>query len=282
VEQVAALYDPERHFLHAAVFGQDPGVMCKSYGAVALWLLGYPDTARQQCGRALEMSLGLSPTTQAVAPHFAAMVNQLCGNHARAGEFADRAIAVSREHGLSFWMAGGTVLCGWALAAAGQYEEGLAKLRQGLADWHMTGSVTYETYYLGLLADVLTAMQQFDEARQVLDEALALVERTEERFFEPELYRLRGMVLLAKGADADLASLRPARDDLVRARDLAVQQKTRSLELRAALSLYELARRSGSTMEERARLAEVYSAFTEGFQTPDLTAAEILLEGAAD
>ena len=278
VEQVAALYDPKRHCLHAAVFGQDPGVMCKSYGAVALWLLGYPDTARQQCERAIQMSAGLSPTTQAVAPYFAAMVQQLCGNGPQTLEYAQRAMAIAGEHGLSFWTAGGGVLSGWALAAQGSPAEGLAKLRQGLADWRATGSVTYETYYLGLLAEVLAGVKQFDEALQVIDEALTLVKRSGERFYEPELYRLRGEVLLALGGKSDLAAAIGARDDFRRSLDVAREQSARALELRAALSLAELDRVSGSGHEGRGLLADVYAAFAEGSETADLKQAQAMLE----
>jgi predicted ATPase/tRNA A-37 threonylcarbamoyl transferase component Bud32 len=274
VEQVAAIYDPKRHCLHAAVFGQDPGVMCKSYGAVALWLLGFPDTAAQQCERAMQMSAGLSPTTQAVAPHFAAMVQQLCGNSSQTLECAQRAIAIAGEHGLSFWMAGATVLCGWAMAAEGSQAEGLAKLRQGLDDWRATGSVTYETYYLGLLAEVLAGGQQFDEALEVLEEALALVERSGERFYEPELYRLRGEVLLARGGKSERGTVRLAQDSFRRSLEIARQQSARSLELRAAMSVTELDRALGIGGAGRALLDEIFAAFTEGFETADLKRAQ--------
>ena len=119
VEQVAALYDPERHREHSSVFGQDPGVICKAYGAVVLWLLGFPDSAVQQSEAAIQLSRDRSPTSQAVALHFAGMVHQLRRDVTRTLECANRAAAIAAEHRLSFWLASAAVLGGWALAKSG-------------------------------------------------------------------------------------------------------------------------------------------------------------------
>src|SRR5262245_2850245 len=81
--------------------------------------------------------------------------------------------ALAAEHGFSFWLAGAEVLRGWARAECGA-EDGVDQLRHGLRDWLMTGSVTYHTYYLGLLAEVLLRRGRADAARPVLEEALAL------------------------------------------------------------------------------------------------------------
>src|SRR5262249_3231724 len=77
VEQAGALYDPKRHLAHAHLFGQDPGVICKAFGAVALWILGCPRQAVQQSDAAIAMSRALSPSSQAIAWFFAAMLHQL-------------------------------------------------------------------------------------------------------------------------------------------------------------------------------------------------------------
>jgi predicted ATPase/tRNA A-37 threonylcarbamoyl transferase component Bud32 len=278
VELVAALYDPDRHRAHAAMFGQDPGVMCKAYGAVALWLLGYPDTAQQESQRAIEMSAGHSPSTQAIALHFASMVHQLRRDGLATREYARRARAISAEHGLSFWLAGGKVLSGWALAAEEMIDGGLMRLRQGVADWRATGSVTYETYYLGLLAEVLARQRQFDEALRVLEESLALVERIGERLYEAELYRIRGETLLAAAGGPKPDTDQRAAEDFGKARDIARKQGVRSLELRAAVSLARLETRLGDAQAARRRIADLYGTFTEGLHTPDLKEAKALLD----
>jgi predicted ATPase len=266
VEQAATLYDPDRHVAHAWLFGQDPGIMCHAFGEVALWLLGYPEQALWQSEAAIRRSRGLSPSSQAVAHHFAAMLHQLCRDGERAKSCAETSIAIASEHGFSFWRAGGHVLYGWALAATGHADEGLHYLRQGLRDWRATESVTYETYFLGLLVDVLKAQGQIEAGRRTVDEALDLARRTGEGLYEAELHRLRGELCLPDHRDE-------AERWFHQALELAHRQDARSLGLRAAMSLVRL----NPGAEEKRTLAEVYGRFTEGFQTPDLQEASALL-----
>jgi len=268
------LYDPAQHREHSFQFGQDPGVICKAFGAVSLWLLGYADAARRQSQQAIEMSEGLSANSQAVALHFAAMVNQLCGDAERTAHFAQAAIDLSTEQGFSFWLAGAHVFKGWAVAVSGNLDAGLAELRQGIADWAATGSVTYRTYYLGLQAQVLALQGARKDAAPLLDEALALVDATEERFYEPELRRLRGEIARqavgSSGAD-------PATADYARALSIARQQETKSLELSAALSLAveaDAPAREASLQQ----LAQTYRWFTQGLDTALLQKCRTILE----
>lgn len=238
-EQVAALYDPDQHRTHSFLFGHDPSIISKAYGAVVLWLLGYVDAAEQQSAEAVEMSRDLSPTSQAVAWHFAAMVHQFRCDVPRTRQSAEACAAIGAEHGLSFWRASGAVMTGWALAASGQVENGLARLRRGLHDWRATSSVTYETYYLGLLAEVLAGQRQFAESQQLLDQALALVGRTGEGFWAAELHRLRGETHLSSSQTPD--AIERAQSDFRQALDIARRQSAKSLELRATSSLTRLA-----------------------------------------
>jgi serine/threonine protein kinase/predicted ATPase len=277
VEQATALYHPERHRTHSFLFGQDPGVICTAYGAVALWLLGHADQAQQQSANAIAMSRALSPNSQAVALFFAGMLHQLRRNAARAHTHADATCFVASEHGFSFWLAGGSVLSGWALAATGALDEGADRLRQGLRDWAATGSVTYRTYYLALLADVLARRGQVPEGLDVLAESLALVEQTGEGLFEAELHRLRGELLLQYAA-SDEPTQAEAEACFQRAGEVATRQGARALELRALMSLTRLHDRQGRGGAARSRLAECYAAFTEGFDTADLREAKALLE----
>jgi predicted ATPase/tRNA A-37 threonylcarbamoyl transferase component Bud32 len=276
MEQAMALYDPGRHDTHSFLFGQDPGVACTAFGAVALWLLGSPDEASRQSEAAVRRSEVLSPATRALALHFAGMLHQLRRDPARVRACVAASAAVAMEHGLSFWLAGAAVLEGWALVMSGA-DEGVGRLRQGLRDWLATGSVTYQTYYLGLLAEALGERGQFEEAGRVLEEALALAARTGEGLYESELYRLRGELLL-RGTDGAEAARR-AEDDFRRALEIAQRQEARSLQLRAAMSLCRLQRRTGAAKEGGERVAEVQGWFTEGFDTPDLKEARALLAG---
>jgi predicted ATPase len=281
MELGAALYDPERHRSHTFLYGQDPGVSCLAIGAVALWLLGYPGQALERSRRAISLAQELSqPNSLALALHFAAMLHQYRREGSATWERAQAALDVATEHGFSFWLAGGMVLRGWALASQGAEAGGRAQLQQGLAAWQATGSDTYRTYYLALLAETLNNEGRAEEGLGVLAEAHALVRSTGERFHEAELHRLQGELLLssaAKGAAPDGAEA-----CFRQAVAVARRQGARSLELRAAVSLGRLYRQQGRTAEARPLLAETYAWFTEGFDTRDLREAKALLEEVSE
>jgi adenylate cyclase len=139
--------------------------------------------------------------------------------------------------------------------------------------------VTYRTYYLGLLAEVLAGQGPAgaEEARGVLEEALALAARTGEGLYEAELYRLRGEARLLGPGEPSESALREAEEDCRRALDVARRQEAKALQLRAAMAVARLARRLGKPEDGRALLAEVYGRFTEGFETPDLAEAREVL-----
>jgi predicted ATPase len=271
VEQVSSLYHPERHRTHSFLFGQDPAVMCKSYGAVALWLMGYADQAARQIEEAIRMSRTLSPSSQAIALHFAAKVHQLRRDSSQVLRYSDESRAISSEHGFSFWFAGSSILSGWALASLGKPTEGLERLREGLRDWMATDSVTYQTYFLGLLAEVLFQQDRIEDGLRVVQEALELVEQTGERFYEAELYRLRGE-LLWKCLEATEDPTEPAQC-FEKALSVARNQQALSLELRAATSLARLLRSS----EAYRTLQEICARMAENLTTPDYTEAVSLL-----
>lgn len=101
-----------------------------------------------------------------------------------------------------YWLASGTIQRGWALVEHGRGEEGIAQMRQGLADFRATQASNMVPYFLALLAESYGTLGQLKNWLQVsegltlLDEALALVNKTEERFYEAELYRLKGELSL--------------------------------------------------------------------------------------
>src|SRR5262249_44265137 len=155
-KQGVALYDPMRHGNHTHLYGQDPKSSCLAFEAVSLWLLGYPDQARE-CSResvALSAELG-HPTSRALALYFATMLRQYCGEVSAVLESAEATAAIGLEHGLSLWIANSQVMRGWALTEQGAWDAGLAQLREGLTAWLATGAETHRTYFHGLLAEAL-------------------------------------------------------------------------------------------------------------------------------
>jgi predicted ATPase/DNA-binding winged helix-turn-helix (wHTH) protein len=276
----ASLYDPPHHYGLSSLFGQDPGVACRAFGAVAQWLLGYPDQALRTSREATRDSHQLlQPSSQALALHFAAMLHQLRREGREALACAELALAIAAEQGFSFWKAGATVLRGWALAECGETAQGIAVLREGLAAWQATASVTYRTYFLALLAELLRRDRRPAEALDLVGEALALAEPTGERIFEAELHRLRGELLLHSTARKKAGPVARADAEVCfrKALEVARGQNAKSLELRAAMSFSRLLRAQDRCDESRALLETTLAWFTEGFDSADLREAKALL-----
>ena len=185
-------------------------------------------------------------------------------------------MTVSRAQGFPFFLAWSTVLQGWALAEQGQEEAGMMQLHEGLAAWRATGAELTRPYMLAVLAEVYGKRAQATAGLNVLDEALAAVDRTAERWWEAEMYRLKGE-MLQQVPDENRQALWTPEACLQHALIIARRRQAKVLELRAAMSLHRLWRQQGQLGAAHQLLAEVYSRFTEGFSTADLREARALL-----
>src|SRR6266704_6437222 len=163
---------------------------------------------------------------------------------------------------------------GWALAHQGQAHAGITQLHQGLRAYHAIEAAILRPYWLALLAEAHGALGKPQAGLTVLTEALALVDTAGERWYESELYRLRGELLLQQNA----AKQAEAESCFAQAMAIAHNQQAKSFELRAATSLARLWQQQGKRQEAHDLLAPVYSWFTEGFDTLDLKDAKALLE----
>jgi TOMM system kinase/cyclase fusion protein len=278
VEEAIAHYTPDQRRALVFRMGQDPGVSCRTYAAVTLWLMGYPDQALAHINDAPTLAHELShPFSLAWARCWAAFVSQFRRDVLAVHEQAEAAVALSTAQGFPLWAAHGTSLRGWARAMQGQGEEGMAQVRQGIAAVRATGAALFVPYYCTVLAEVCDHLGHTEDGLQALAEAYTLVEQQEERWWEAEVCRLRG-VLLRKHPGTPQAE---AEAWLQRALDVARRQQAKSLELRAAMSLSRLWQQQGKRAEAHALLAPVYSWFTEGFDTADLQEARALLDALA-
>jgi predicted ATPase/class 3 adenylate cyclase len=279
LEDGIASYMPEQRRTPAFRFGQDPGVGCRANAAITLWLLGYPDQALVHLHEALALAHTLvHPFSQASARCVAAMVFQLRGDVPAVHEQAEAAVVLSTEQGFTLWVAIGMIWRGWALALRGRGEVGMAQVRQGIADWRRTtGTALTVPYLCTMLVDVCNHLGHPDDGLQALAEAHTLVEQLEERWWEAEIHRLRGVVLLRqRGTPPE-----EAEPWLQRALDVARRQEAKALELRAAMSLGRLWQQQGKRQEAYDLLAPIYHWFTEGFDTADLQEAKALLDTLA-
>ena len=273
--QALAIYTPQEHRALDLRYGMDLGVASGSYLALELWQLGYPDQAMQRSQDTRKLAQEVShPHSLAQAMFYAAYLHQFRREARSAHEQAEAAVTLATEQGFALWSAGGKVLHGWGLAMQGQSETGIAEMRQGLAAALATGGKMIQLYALGLLAEAYGKSGQPDKGLDALDEALAVMDTTEARFYEAELHRLNGELLLQQSPD----DTTEAESCFQQAISIAQNQSAKSWELRAATSLAKLWKSQGKRDEARELLSPVYEWFTEGFDTADLIDAKTLLD----
>ena len=275
--QGVTLYERQQH--HALAFrygGHDPGVCCRDFGALALWMLGYPEQASQWSQDALTLAHALAhPFSLAEALGYATWLAELRREERTVCAQAEALMALAQKHGFSYWLVQGQMLWGWARAIQG-LGEGIAHIRQGLGAYRATAERA-QPYYLALLAEVYGTIGESAAGLGVLVEALAAVHKTGAHVWEAELYRLKGELLLQQAT----GSSDEAETYFRQALDVARRQQAKSWELRAAMSLARLRQEQGKRAEARDLLAPIYGWFTEGFDTADLREAKALLEALA-
>ena len=245
-EQGLAIYNPQRHHTQVLRYGgHDPGVCGASFAGPILFCLGYPDQALQRSQEALALARELShPVSLTAALRWLAALHQLRREEQAVQERADEAIALATRHEYPLFVGWATSMRGWALAQQGQEEAGIAQIRQGLATYQATGAAMDRPYMLALLTDAYGKNGQIRKGLDTAGEALIIVQETGERYFESELYRLHGELLLRRGEpQADVEA------NFQRAIEISRWQEARSLELRAAMSLARLWQSQGKQKE---------------------------------
>jgi predicted ATPase len=273
-----ALYDPQQHRASAFLYGEDAGVVCRCRGAWALWCLGYPDQGLARIEEAVTLAQQIAhPFSLSVAFVVAAILHQFRREERVTQERAEATIRLTTDQGFPHWRAHGAILHGWALAHQGQAQEGIEQIHQGMMAWSATGAETLRPYWLALLAEVYGVQGEPEEGLVLLTEALMHVDKTGERWYEPELHRLKGELLLQQNS----ANQAKAESCFSQAIAIAQNQQAKSFELRTATSLAKLWQQQGKRSEAYDLLAPVYNWFTEGFDTADLQDAKALLDELA-
>jgi predicted ATPase len=276
--QGVALYDPQQHRASAFLYGEDAGVICHIYAAWTLWMLGYPDQALARSHEAVRLAQqSAHPYSRSFASCCAAIFHQFRREERAAQGRTEAAINLAQEQGFPHWRAHGAILRGWTLAQQGQAQAGIEQIHQGLRAFRATGAEINQPYFLALLAEAHGTMGQPEAGLTALAEALTRVDTKGERWYEAELYRLKGALLLQQNADNQAEAERCFHHAL----EIARTQQAKSFELRTATSLARLWQQQGKRQEAHDLLAPVYHWFTEGFNTADLKDAKALLEALA-
>ena len=280
LEQGITAYDPQqvRAFFVRTI--QDPGVACLSQTATALWYLGYPDQALERIRQALALAQELShPFSVAWALNNVASHHQLRREVQLTQEWAETAIQLAQEQEFPFWIARAETFRGWAFAQQGQGAEGTIQIHRGMEAYKAMGIELYRPQALTLLAETYGQVRQEVEGLKVLAEALERIYKTGAWLFEAEVHRLKGILTLQFQVLNPASQVeKEAEACFLNAIQTARSQQAKSLELRASTSLARLWQQQGKNTEAHKLLSEIYTWFTEGFDTKDLQEAKVLIK----
>jgi DNA-binding SARP family transcriptional activator/predicted negative regulator of RcsB-dependent stress response len=252
----------------------ESALSCQSW---VLWFLGYPDQALRSSQEALAVAQELD---HPFALEFAfsvggAALHLLRRELEAAQQRVDSLVRLGTDKGFALYETMGALYRGRLQVESGRAREGIQGMREALEAIRATGIVGGRSQQVACLVAAYLKAGQVERGLSAADDALAFVEETSERWFEPELHRLKGELLRMDGYEADAeASFR-------RAVEVARQQQAKSWELRATMSLCRLLQARGKREEAQQLLTDVYGWFTEGFDTPDLQQAKALLEETA-
>jgi predicted ATPase len=276
LETGMAHYESCRDSSHSFLLGKsNPKIFFHIFVARILWLCGYPDQALQKSCEMLALAKELShPYSTVEALVGITRMHQCRREGQQAQKHTEALLELSTEHGFSMRAAQGTFLKGWAMAVQGEHKKGVKEMHRGLAAWRETGTEVSVPEFLAFIAEIYGKTGQIEEGLQMLDEALTFVENTKECWWEAELQRLKGELLMASHANNETEAEKCYHQAIAIAR----HQQAKSLELRAAISLARSWQSQGKSDEARTLLAPVYDWFTEGFATADLQEAKALLE----
>jgi DNA-binding winged helix-turn-helix (wHTH) protein/tetratricopeptide (TPR) repeat protein len=289
LQKGAELY-PIYHDHSTKVFtgGFDNKVMVECFAALALLPLGYPDQSAERLSASLTLAREVDhPQTLVIAEHVAAQLHHLRGEPVLVQTFAKEAMELADEYGMALWVIYGSIELGWADAELGDAEGGIEKMQRGLARYEATGAKLRTPYFLGLLADQLNKAGRVEEGLTEIEKAISLAGQTGEGFALSELHRINGELFLNSAKPlrpgnvprhSSEVSIQQAQASFAKALAVAKRQGTKYWELKAALSMHRIDVLLGNP--NHTQIADIYSSFTEGFETADLERARALLEEA--
>jgi predicted ATPase len=268
------IYDPERDREAKFRFGIDTGAGARAYLANISWLLGELGQARELVEEALARAVqsGHIPT-QTTVYYQATLFEMLRGDAEATKRTAETLVKLSQEHSIALYLTGGALSCAWARARRGDRETGVADLRQALAAHTETGNKLHVPYFQGLLAELEAEAEGADGALARIDAALAVAAETGELWTDAFLHRIHGEILLKR----DPANTAPVEEAFLTAIAIAQQQKAKSFELCAALSLAKLYQSTNRPADAHAVLAPALEGFSPTPEFSEIAEAQTLL-----
>jgi predicted ATPase len=271
--EALSLYDPERDRDAMFRFGADTGAAARPYLALTKWQLGEVGPTRALIEEAVARAIETGHVPTLVTTYVGKTLFEIVrGDAGAARRDAEIIVELSQENAITFFTALGALPSAWTSARLDGGETGAMRLRQALAAFTDQGNKTFVPFHQGLLAE-LEAQGDAEGALTRIDEALALAGETGEHWSDAFLHRCRGEILLQR----DPANTAPAEDALLTAIAIAQQQKARSFELRAALTLAKLYQSTDRVADAHAVLAPAVEGFSPTPEFPEIAEAQTLL-----
>jgi class 3 adenylate cyclase/tetratricopeptide (TPR) repeat protein len=275
VDRALELYDADRHKDLALLYGIDPRAAALNYKAWNQWHMGRPDRARDTAERSLSWAREIGhPNTIGIAHCFGVgLTNVLLGHVERVEENARDVLRLAEEKALALWGAWGQIGLGWAMAEQG-VPDGLAELERGLAAARRIGANLLDSFHLGLAANIQSRLGRHDDAKRTFSEAFSALAEGHDKSFAADLHRLRASGRRRASTNGTADAVR----DLQRAMEIAREQGSLSLQLRAANDLALLWAEMGERHKAYDLLAPVRERFDDGVAAPDIARADVFLD----
>ncbi len=264
----------------------DALVAAHMFATVTLWHLGYPDRARARASIALERAreVGHALTLACALVFSGAEFHQCRRDAAAVAEHARELHDLCEERGFPIWHDQAQMFTAWAVlanpAAIGMpaADEAVTQLAAAFARFRASGSRAAYGYFAALFAEGLAWVGRIEQAFTIIDDGLRILDESGERLWLPELHRTRGDLLLRSAAPDDADARIAAADAYATALQVAREQGSRMLELRAAVSLGRLRLAESRRDEARGLVEPLLARFTEGHAEADLHDARTLLD----
>ncbi len=269
-------YNPEEFFPQTFIYGQDTGVIAYSWKSLLLFLLGYPDQALSNSLEAISLARKLAhPFTLAFGLTIGCELHWWLRDFKTVNKYTEELVPFSSEAGFVYWWGHGIFYQGERKTLEGQVDEGIVQMNKALETLLATGTETCMTRLNARLAEACVKVGQVEEGLAAIDRGFGVLNRHDERYYEAELFRLKGDLLFIQGKTSSASEVESC---FQKALEVSRSLKAKSLELRAAMSLSRLKQKQGKQGEARKLLQEIYGWFTEGFDTGDLKEAKTLLD----
>lgn len=275
LEKMISFYNPREHHGLRDVYGADPGVSSLTWSSWTLWLLGHPEQALARSREAIDLGQLLGdPDLQLFSQILAAFLHLLMRKSESAYDLIQSCSSLLEQHPLPLYSADLEFLQGLYQTYGEEPEVGLGNMSRSIESYQAIGTRFMLSMRFALQAEAFVQAGRQERAFELLERAEKFIEETGEQFYKAEVLRLKGEALLLQFP----SELERAEACFSQALEVAGQQKARVFGIRAAMSQARLRQKQGRLEEAHEKLAEIYNWFTEGFDTPDLKEARVLLE----